>query len=331
MKIAIVGAGAIGCFFAARLAEAGCDVGLLARGDALAAVEKHGVRLESEGRHIARPVRASASASDLGVHDLVILCVKAPALPRAAQAIGPLIGADTAVVPALNGMPWWFFLDSPGLLSGHRLVSVDPEGVLERTIPVARVVGCVVYPACTGIEPGHVRHTGGNRIVLGEPRGEASARSRALAEIFCKAGLVGEATADIRKEVWAKLLGNMCFNPVSLLTGSSTDRLIDDPRVHALFVAMMEEAISLGHKLGIDAGIEPRPRIANTRKIGYVKTSMLQDAEAGRPVEIEGILGTVVEVAHAAGFPAPLADAVFAMSRMRAEVMNLLPNLPPPA
>jgi 2-dehydropantoate 2-reductase len=131
--------------------------------------------------------------------------------------------------------------------------------------------------------------------------------------------------------VWAKLLGNMCFNPVSLLTGSSTDRLIDDPRVHALFVAMMEEAIALGRKLGIDAGIEPRPRIANTRKIGYVKTSMLQDAEAGRPVEIEGILGTVVEVAHAAGFPAPLADAVFAMSRMRAEVMSLLPNLPPPA
>ena len=326
MKIAIVGAGAIGCFFAARLAEAGYDVGLLARGDALAAVIKHGVRLESEGRHIAQPVRAAATAAELGVHDLVITCVKAPALPRAAEAIAPLIGADTAVVPALNGMPWWFFLDSAGLLSGHRLVSVDPQGVLERCLPVASVVGCVVYPACTGIEPGYVRHTGGNRIVLGEPRGEASPRSRTLAEMFCKAGLVGEATDDIRKEVWAKLLGNMCFNPISMLTGSSTDRLIDDARVYALFIAMMDEAIALGRKLGIDAGIEPRPRIANTRKIGYVKTSMLQDAEAGRPVEIDGILGTVVEVAQAAGFSAPLADAVYAMSRMRAEVMNLLPN-----
>ena len=325
MKIAIVGAGAIGCFFAARLAEAGADVGLLARGEALAAVKKLGVRLESEGRSITQRVRASDSPAELGVHELIILCVKAPALPQAAQSIGPLIGPDTAVVPALNGMPWWFFLDSPGLLSGHRLVSVDPQGILERSIPVARVVGCVVYPACTSLEPGHVRHTGGNRIILGEPRGEASVRSRALADLFTKTGLVGEATDNVRKEVWAKLLGNMCFNPVSLLTGSSTDRLIDDPQVYALFVAMMEEAIALGHKLGIDAGIEPRPRIASTRKIGYVKTSMLQDAEAGRPVEIQGILGTVVEVAHAAGFSAQLVDAVFAMARMRAEVMNLLP------
>ncbi len=325
MKIAIVGAGAIGCFFAARLAEAGSEVSLLARGEALAAVQKRGVRLESEGRQIAQRVRASTSAEELGAHDLVILAVKAPALPRAAPAIAPLLGPDTAVVPALNGMPWWFFLDTPGQLSGYRLKSVDPDGTLERSIPVSRVVGCVVYPACTILEPGHVKHTGGVRIILGEPRGEASPRSRALADVFSKTGLTGEASADIRKDVWAKLLGNMCFNPVSLLTGSSTDRLIDDPRVHALFVAMMEEAIALGRKLGIDAGIEPEPRLASTRKLGYVKTSMLQDAEGGRPVEIEGILGTVVEVAQAAGFPVPLLDAVFAMSRMRAEVMNLLP------
>ncbi len=325
MRIALVGAGAIGCFFAARLGEAGYEVSLLARGEALAAVGKRGIRLESEGRQITARVRASGAAGELGVQDLVILCVKAPALPRAAQAIAPLLGADTAIVPALNGMPWWFFLDTPGLLSGHRLRSVDPEGTLERALPVSRVVGCVVYPACTSLEPGYVRHTGGTRIILGEPRGEASPRAHALAEMFCKVGLVGEASADIRKEVWAKLLGNLCFNPVSLLTGSSTDRLIDDPLVHRLFVSMMEEAIALGLKLGIDAGIEPRPRIANTRKLGYVKTSMLQDAEAGRPVEIEGILGTVAEVAHAADFPCPLLDAVFAMSRMRAEVMKLLP------
>jgi len=326
MKIAIVGAGAIGGFFAARLSEAGHDVGLLARGKALAAIEKDGVRLESEGRQVTARVRVSGSAAELGVHDLVILCVKAPALPQAAQSIGPLLGAETPVVPALNGVPWWFFLDTAGPLSGHRLRSVDPEGLLERSIPVARVVGCVVYPACTSLEPGHVRHTGGNRIVLGEPRGGESARSRSLAEIFSQSGLAGEASVDVRKEVWAKLLGNACFNPVSLLTGSSTDRLIDDPLVYRLFVAMMEEAIALGRKLGIEAGIEPAPRIANTRKLGFVKTSMLQDAETGRPVEIEGILGTVVEAARAVPFPVPLLDAVFAMSRMRAQVMGLLPG-----
>jgi 2-dehydropantoate 2-reductase len=325
MKIAIVGAGAIGGFFAARLAEAGYDVSLLARGNALEAIRSNGLRLESEGRSISVRPRASDSAAELGVHDLVLLCVKAPALPSAVQTVAPLFGPDTAVVPALNGMPWWFFLDAKGALAGYRLRSVDPNGSLEKDVPVSRVVGCVVYPACTSIEPGHVKHTGGNRILLGEPRGEASVRARALAEVFCKSGLAGEATDDIRKEVWAKLLGNLCFNPVSLLTGSSTDRLIDDPLIHSLFVSMMEEAIALGRKLGIDAGIEPRQRIANTRKLGYVKTSMLQDAEALRPVEIEGILGAVVEAAHAAQRPVPLLDAVYALSRKRAEVMGILP------
>ena len=326
MKIAIVGAGAIGGFFAARLADVGYDVSVLARGKTLDAVRAGGLRLESEGRSIAVRPRASDSAAELGVHDLVLLCVKAPALPGAVQPIAPLLGPDTAVVPALNGMPWWFFLDAPGMLAGYRLRSVDPDGMLERAVPVSRVVGCVVYPACTSIEPAYIRHTGGNRVILGEPRGEASPRVHALAEVLCKAGLAGETTDDIRKEVWTKLLGNLCFNPVSLLTGSSTDRLIDDPLIYRLFLAMMEEAIALGHELGIDAGIEPRQRIANTRKLGYVKTSMLQDAEAMRPVEIEGILGTVVEAAHAAERPIALLDAVYALSRKRAEVMGLLPS-----
>ena len=325
MKIAIVGAGAIGGFFAARLASTGCEVSMLARGAALEAIRTHGIRLESEGRSYAEKVRASDSAAELGVHDLVIPCVKAPALPAVAAQIAPLVGPATTVVPALNGVPWWFFLGGSGPLAGLRLTAVDPDGAIERALPIERVLGCVVYPACTGLGPGHVKHSAGNRIVFGEPAGGASDRARELAALFTKSGLVGEATADIRKEVWAKLLGNACFNPVSLITGSSTDRLIDDAPLHALFVQMMSETIALGHKLGIDVGIDPAARIAVTRKLGYVKTSMLQDAEAGRVVEIGGILGTVVEAARAAGVAVPLLDAVYGLARMRAEVGGLLP------
>ena len=325
MKIAIVGAGAIGGFFAARLASGGCEVSMLARGAALEAIRTHGIRLESEGRSYAGRVRASDSAAELGPHDVVIPCVKAPALPAVAQQIAPLIGPATTIVPALNGVPWWFFLGGSGPLAGLRLAAVDPDGAIERALPFAQVLGCVVYPACTGLAPGHVKHSAGNRIVFGEPAGGPSERANAVAALFTRSGLAGEVTADIRKEVWAKLLGNACFNPVSLITGSSTDRLIDDAPLHALFVRMMGEAIALGKALGIDVGIDPVARIALTRKLGNVKTSMLQDAEAGRVVEIGGILGTVVEAARAAGVPVPLLDAVHALARMHAEVAGLLP------
>ncbi len=325
MKICVAGAGAIGGFFAARLAHAGCAVSVLARGKSLEAIRKYGVRLESEGSRFAEAVRSSDRAEELGPQDLVILAIKAPALPGAAESIAALLGPGTNVVPALNGLPWWFFLDAKGALAGYRLRAVDREGILERAVPVSRVVGCVVYPACFCPEPGLVRHTGGSRIVFGEPGGGSSARVERVAELFRGAGFAAESSEDVRSEIWAKVLGNMCFNPVSLLCGCSTDKLIDDGHVHRLFVAMMEEALALALELGINAAIEPESRLASTRKIGFVKTSMLQDAEAGRPVELEGILGTVVEAARAVGLPVPLLSAVYALSRMRAQVLGLLP------
>jgi 2-dehydropantoate 2-reductase len=329
MKITIVGAGAIGGYFAARLAHSGQEVSILARGKTLENIRDHGIRLDSEGTHFAERVKASDRAADLGPQDVVIITVKAPALPAAAQSIASLLGAQTSVVPAVNGIPWWYFLNAGGKLAGHRLHSVDPEGATEAAIAAARVVGCVVFPACSSIEPGYVKHASGNRVVFGEPGGDGtggtSERVTQIAEAFKAAGFGAESSANIRREIWLKLLGNLCFNPVSALMGCTTDRMIDDPRLHALFVGVMTEALALGTALGIPVDIKPAERIAITRKLGAVKTSMLQDVEAGRPLEVEGIVGAAVEAAEAIGHPAPLLSAVYALVRRRADVLGLLP------
>ena len=218
------------------------------------------------------------------------------------------------------------FLASSEALAGHRLHAVDPAGLLELAIPVSRLVGCVVFPASSALAPGVIRHASGNRIVFGEPQGGTSARVDALAKIFSEAGFAAEASTNIRREIWLKLLGNMCFNPVSVLVGCSSDRLIDDPRLHRMMAGMMTEAIALGGALGIHVDIKPDDRIALTRKLGTVKTSTLQDVEAGRPLEIDGILGTVVEAAEAIEHPIPLLTAVYALTRKRADVLGLLPQ-----
>jgi len=325
MKITIVGAGAIGGYFAARLAASGQQVSVMARGKALEAIRTHGIRLDSEGKHFAERIKASNEAADLGVQDVVIFTVKAPALPAAAQSIAPLLGPQTIVIPAVNGIPWWYFLEGGGKLTGHRLRAVDPEGATETAIDAARVVGCVVFPACSSIEPGYVRHASGHRVVFGEPAGVTSERVTQVTQAFKAAGFGAEASENIRREIWLKLLGNLCFNPVSALVGCTTDRLIDDLRLHALFVGVMSEALSLGTALGIPVDIKPADRIAITRKLGAVKTSMLQDVEAGRPLEVEGIVGAAVEAAEAIGHPAPLLSAVYALVRRRADVLGLLP------
>jgi len=325
MKITIVGAGAIGGYFAARLSASGQQVSVMARGKTLEAIRTHGMRLDSEGKHFAEHVPASDKAADLGVQDVVIFTVKAPALPAAAQSIAPLLGPQTIVVPAVNGIPWWYFLEGGGKLTGHRLRAVDPMGATEAAISAARVVGCVVFPACSSIEPGYVKHASGNRIVFGEPAGAGSERVTRITDAFKAAGFGAESSDNIRREIWLKLLGNLCFNPVSALVGCSTDQLIDDPRLHALFVGVMTEALALGAELGIPVDIKPADRIAITRKLGAVKTSMLQDVEAGRPLEVEGIVGAAVEAAEAIGHPAPLLSAVYALARRRAEVLGLLP------
>jgi 2-dehydropantoate 2-reductase len=324
MKIGIIGAGAIGGFFAARLALAGHSVSMLARGTTLSALRAHGQRLESDGRSLCAPVHASDQASDLGVQDVLVLAVKAPFLQQVMPAVRAMCCDQTAVVPALNGLPWWYFLGSTGPLAGHRLGTVDPGGVIERTIAIPAVLGCVVFPSCSVLAPGHAVHASGNRVVFGEPAGGASPRAALLASTFCAAGFDAEASPAMRNEVWLKLLGNACFNPVSLLTRCATDLLIDDPAVHALFVNMMTEALAVGAAIGIEVAIQPEQRLALTRRLGHIKTSMLQDAQAGRAVELEAILGALVEVAAAAGVAAPMLGAVYALARMHATSAGLV-------
>jgi 2-dehydropantoate 2-reductase len=322
-RICVVGAGAIGGYFAASLARAGNDVSIVARGKALEAIRRNGLRFESAGERYSAEVRTSEHAADLGPQDVVFVSVKAPALASAARQVPPLLGDGTIVVATQNGLPWWFFLAGGAALSGRRLRTVDPEGLVEASIPLARVVGAVVFPSCSCPEPGLVRHASGSRLVFGEPSGGESARVGSLVRLLQDAGLAAEESGAIRREYWLKLLGNACWNPVSLLVGTSTDALIDDAPLRPLFTGMMEEIIALGRTIGIETGIRPAERIALTRKLGSVKTSMLQDVEAGRAVEVDAISGVLVETAEAAGFPAPLLGAVYALARKRASVLGL--------
>ena len=326
MKIGIIGAGAIGGFFAARLALAGHTVSVLARGATLAALRGQGQRLDSGGQSRTVPVHASDRAQDLGPQDAVVLAVKAPSLAQVIPALAPLCTPDTVVLPALNGLPWWYFLAATGPLAGHRLLSVDPNALIERAVALPSILGCVVFPACSVKVAGHVVHASGNRVVFGEPAGGNSPRAQAIAAVFKEAGFDAEASAGIRQEIWLKLLGNACFNPVSLITRCATDLLIDEPGVYALFTAMMHETLAVGVAAGIEVAIEPKQRLALTRRLGHIKTSMLQDAEAHRPVELEAILGAVIEVAAATGAPAPLLGAVYALARMHAAAAGLLPS-----
>lgn len=319
MRIGIIGAGAIGGFFAARLAHAGHDVAVLARGDTLTALQQRGIRLDSGGQSIEATVKASDDAETLGVQDLLILAVKSPALPQVQTAAAAMSDDQTVVLPALNGLPWWFFLPQ------RALAAADPGGHIAQALPLARVLATVVYPACSSIAPGHVRHAAGERIVVGEPGGGQSARATAIAQVLSAAGFAVEASAKVREEVWLKLLGNACFNPVSLITRAWTDELIDDPAVHALFEAMMTETLAIGRAAGLALDVTPAQRLATTRRLGHVRTSMLQDGLAGKPVELDAILGTLLETAVALGVPAPHLQTVLTLARAHARAAGLLP------
>ncbi|MDX3907017.1 MAG: 2-dehydropantoate 2-reductase [Pigmentiphaga sp.] len=326
LRIGVAGAGAIGGFLAARLALAGHEVSVLARGATLAAIRTRGILLDSGGTRVEANVRASDDPAQLGVQDVVILAVKAPSLPGLAPAIAPLLGPGTIVLPALNGVPWWFFPPGAGgPLAGRQLRTVDPDGRLERALPAAHILGLVVFPSCSCPEPGTVVHASGSRLVVGEPAGGMTLRAQAMARLLADARFEASASPDIRRIVWEKLLGNACFNPVSLLTGSHTDLLIDDAGVNRLFQAMMHELLTIGRELGIALDIEPADRLAVTRKLGHIKTSMLQDVEAGRAVELDAILGAAVEIAAELRVPAPLLDTVYALARVRAQRLGLYP------
>jgi len=319
MKICIYGAGAVGGLMAAWLARAGRAVSVVARGANLTAMREHGLRVRSEGKETALAVKADSDPAKLGPQDCVIVAVKGQSLPAVARGIGPLLGPGTTIVTAMNGVPWWFF-DRLRFGEGKlRLESLDPGGALARAMPTERIVGCVVHLAASTPEPGVVSHNMGRRLILGEPGGTNTERTRGVAAALTQAGFECVQSPFIEKDFWVKLLGNVSFNPVSALTLATADRLIADPEVKAYMVAIMREVLAIGRAVGVDADIDPEARIDMARNLGRFKTSMLQDLEAGKALEIDGLLTGTLEVARKAGVAAPFTESLSGLARLRAQ------------
>ena len=319
MKICVFGAGAVGAVIAAGLARAGHDVSVVARGAHLAAIREHGLRIISAGSESTARIAAESDPARLGPQDYVIVAVKGQSLPEVAAAIGPLLGADTSVVTAMNGVPWWFFDRLPFGGGKLRLESLDPGGAISRAIPTDRVVGCVIHLAASLAEPGRIRHNMGGRLIIGEPGGANTARTQRLGEALREAGFEAVASTFIERDFWVKLLGNVSFNPVSALTLATADRMIADAAVKTYMVAIMRECLAVGRAVGVDADIDPEARIDMARKLGMFKTSMLQDMEGGKSLEIDGLLTGTLEIARKAGVAAPCTESLLGMIRVRAQ------------
>lgn len=324
MKVCILGAGAIGGFIGTRLAARGqTKVSALARGATLEALRRHGWRLQQGGELIQAPcAAASADAAELGVQDLVVIAVKGPALTQVARGIAPLIGPRTVVLPAMNGVPWWFGHDVAALGEAP-LEAVDPGGVVGAAIPFETVLGCVVHAAAFTSEPGLVVHKMGAGLIVGEPAGGASARLDAVAALLREAGFDVTVSADVRRDVWYKLWGNLTMNPVSAITGATADLVLADPLVRGFCSQAMQEAAAIGALLGCPIEQTPEDRHAITARLGAFKTSMLQDVEAGRPIELDAIVGAVRELGQRLGRPTPAIDALFGLARLFARGRGL--------
>ena len=326
MKVCIIGAGAIGGFIGTRLAAAGsAQVSAVARGATLAALKDHGWRLQSAEGLVQAPAHATDRPADLGVQDLVVIAVKGPALASVAQGIAPLLGPETLVLPAMNGVPWWFCQGVPGW-GDEPLASVDPGGRIANAIPLHHVVGCVVHAATSTPEPGLVQHKMGRGLVIGEPGGGRSERVQRVADLLNHAGFEATHSADVRYDIWYKLWGNMTMNPVSAITGATVDRLLDDELVRGFCTAAMQEAGRIGARIGCPIAQSPEERHALTRKLGAFKTSMLQDVEAGRALEIDAIVAAVQEIGHRVAEPSPNIDALLGLVRLFARVRGLYPQ-----
>jgi 2-dehydropantoate 2-reductase len=323
MKVCIYGAGAIGGFLGARLAAAGHDVCAVARGATLAALRTQGMRLALADREIVAPVRADDDPARLGPQDLVIIAVKAPAMPAIAAGIAPLLRDDTVVLPAMNGVPWWFCHGLPGPYAGTALAAVDPAGAIAAAIPVRHVIGCVVHAACATPAPGVVRHVMGHGLIIGEPAGGDSPRTTALAAALSDAGFEFQVSPQIQRDIWYKLWGNMTMNPVSAFTGATVDRILDDPLANAFCQAVMNEARSVGAAIGCPIEQTAEARNAVTRKLGAFRTSMLQDVDAGKPLEIDALLTVVREIAGRTGIATPNLDALLGLTRVFARTRGL--------
>ena len=323
MKVCIVGAGAIGGWMGARVGLAGHQVSVLARGATLAAIQANGLQLLESGATHSVPVKASADATDLETPDLLVIAVKAPGLRNAALSVKSLIGANTIVLTAMNGVPWWFFDRANRPLAGTRLASIDASGEIRASIPAGNVIGCVVHAACSVDAPGVIRHKMGQRLIIGEPGGGLSTRLATLHEALASAGFEPESSADIQRDVWFKLWGNMTMNPVSAITGATTDKILDDELTREFCSAVMREAQAIGNKIGIPIEQTPEARHEVTRKLGAMKTSMLQDVEAGKGVELDALVASVREIGQMVGVATPFTDAMLGLTRLMARGRGL--------
>ncbi|MDP3701699.1 MAG: 2-dehydropantoate 2-reductase [Hylemonella sp.] len=324
MKVCIYGAGAIGAWMGVRLARAGCQLSVVARGATLQALQQHGLRCREGGTEYAVPVLTSTNPAELGVQDLVVLAVKAPALAEVARHIQPLLGPSTVVLTAMNGVPWWFFHGFGDQFAGTPLKAIDPKGGIAAAIPAAHVIGGVVHASCSLAEPGCAQHHFGNRLIVGEPSGQKTGRVQQLVQLLSQAGFETELSAQIQKDIWYKLWGNMTVNPISALTGATTDKILGDKLVRDFISKVMIEAKEIGARIGIPIFQQPEDRHAVTMKLGAFKTSMLQDVEAGRPVEIDALVTVVQELGALTGVPTPYTDVLLGLARLQARTRGLL-------
>ena len=331
MKVCVVGAGAVGGLVAGwlghRLGPQDLTLSVLARGETLAALQRDGLRVEQAGGPVVvQPILASDQPEVLGVQDLVVVAVKGTALGAVAPAVRALSGAHTTVLVAMNGIPWWYFDHLEGPAQGLRLATVDPGDRIRAHIPTERVLGCVVHLSAGTSAPGVVSHAFGNRLILGEPAGGDSLRLQQVGDLLARGGFVVETSPRIQREIWFKLWGNMTMNPISALTGATGDRILDDTLLRAYLNAMMLEAREIGARFGIPIEQHPEQRHEVTRKLGALRTSMLQDTEAGRPLEIDALLSAVCEVGRRLHMPTPHLDSLLGMTRLMARTRGLYPE-----
>ncbi len=321
----MVGAGAVGGVIGARLARAGLAVSAVARNETLASLRTHGwLSTSPDGERRTAPVAtATDDPAALGPQDVVIIAVKAHHLPALAPTLAPLLTPDTVLVPAVNGVPWWFFHEFGGPLAGTELGAVDPGGVVSKALPPEQVIGCVVYFAARTLRPGHAAHTGGDEMVIGEPSRAAPGRAAAAAALLRRGGFTVTVSESIQRDVWFKLWGNMTINPISALTGATADRILDDALVDAFVRRVMTEAAEVGTRIGCPITQTLDQRIAATRRLGAFRTSMLQDADAGRAIELDALVTAVAEIGALTGTPTPHLDTLLGLTRLAARVRGL--------
>jgi 2-dehydropantoate 2-reductase len=331
MKICIYGAGAIGGYLGVQLARAGADVSLIARGAHLAAMRERGLTLlAGDEKHVVHP-RCTDDPTELGVQDYIIITLKAHSITGVIETMQPLLGPHTRIVTAVNGIPYWYFYKHGGQYENATLESIDPGGRQWRELGAERAIGCIVYPATEIEAPGVIRHVYGNNFPLGEPSGEITDDVQRLADLFVAAGLKAPVLDRIRDEIWLKLWGNVCFNPISALTHATLDVICTDPSTRALSRAIMMETQAIAETFGVKFRVDVERRIEGARKVGAHKTSMLQDLERGRPMEIDPLVTVVQEMGRLTGIPTPALDSVLAMVTQRARIAGLYDGVSAPA